>query len=195
MKNTFARTLAAVIALMMIFCISVANAEEAEPETKLYTVTLTFDPSVIQDVEVKGVGIKGEFLFYESNMTGHTDETGMADGVEKYYPPCEYKTGLASIGGLYYEDMTLNADGIYEITFDLPAGVYPYTFVINPELGPEDEAMSWSNVTTKTGEKRGFVNIMDSLILGNQAKVNRFIQDPKNLPWPRLCPGPSRTVN
>lgn len=174
MKNTFARTLAAVIALMMVFCISTAITEEAAPETKLYTVTVTLDPKDVPDVEVTGAGIKGEFLFYESNMTGHTDETGMLDGVEKYYTPWEYKPGMASIGGLYYEDMTLNADGIYEITFELPAGVYPYQFVINPELGPENPVMTWTNVITKTGEKGSFGF--------GEAGKNQSIQDPKNLP-------------
>lgn len=175
MKKMFIRVLTVAIALMMACCTSVVVAEEAAtPETKLYPVTITLDPNDVQDIEVTGVGIRGEFLFYESNMTGHTDETGMLDGVEKYYPPREYKSGMASIGGLYYEDMTLNADGIYEITFDLPAGAYPYQFVINPELGPENPVMTWANVTTKTGEKGSFG-------FGEENK-NISISDPKNPP-------------
>ncbi len=174
MKIFFRRMLAASIALLMVCCVSAAFAEEPAT-TKLYSVTVTLNPADVEDMEVTGVGIKGEFLFYESNMTGHTDETGMLDGVAKYYPPYEYQPGMASIGGLYYEDMTLNADGIYEITFELPAGVYPYQFVINPELGPENTIMTWSNVTTKTGEKGSFFGL-------ETANKNKSIQDPKNLP-------------
>ena len=176
MKKFLARFMATVIALTAICSLPVATAEEEPadaPETKLYTVTVTLDPKDVSGMEVTGAGIKGEFLFYESNMTGHTDETGMLDGVEKYYPPSEYKPGMAPIGGLYYEDMTLNEDGIYEITLELPAGVYPYQFVINPELGPENPRMTWANVTTKTGEKGSF---------GFGENKNVSIQDPKNLP-------------
>ncbi len=168
--------------LSLVSVAALACGVYAADDATLYPVTLTFDPAVIQDVEVTGVGIKGEFLFYESNMDGVTGETGMADGVEKYYPPSEYRAGLASIGGLYYEEMELNADGIYEITFELPAGVYPYQFVINPELGPEDEQMAWSNVTTKDGTKHGFIDMRGSLMMGDKAETNRFIQDPNNLP-------------
>ena len=180
MKTSLLRQLGIVTALVLVCGAFPAYAQETE--AKLYDVTLTFDPQTVQDMEVTGVGVKGEFLFYTSNMTTQTGETGMADGVEKYYPPAEYEPGMASIGGLYYEDMTLNEDGLYEITFSLPAGVYPYQFVVNPELGPEDEAMSWSNVTTKDGEKKGFVDLMTSMMMGNQAPKNRFIQDPQNLP-------------
>lgn len=150
-----------IVALLLVFSIS-ACAEE------LYTVTVTLDPADVQGVEVNSAGIKGEFLFYESNMTEHTDLTGMYDGVEKLYTPYEYQPGMASIGGLYYEEMTKNADGIFEITLQLPAGVYPYQFVINPVLGPESDWMTWANVLTKTGEKGCF---------GFDAMS---IQDPKN---------------
>ena len=162
------------IALIMLCCASAAIAEEnANPGTKLYTVTVTLDPKDVPGIEVTGAGIRGEFLFYESNMTGHTDETGMAD-VDKYYTPHEYKPGMASIGALYYEDMTLNADGLYEITLELPAGAYPYQFIINPELGPENPQMFWFDVVTKTGEKGNFG-------FGGADK-NKFMPDPKNPP-------------
>ena len=180
MRTNFAKHLG-IIAALVFACTAVTVHAEDVTES-LHTCTLTFDPQSVPDMEVTGVGLKGEFLFYQSNMTLHTDETGMADGVSKYYPPSEYESGMASIGGLYYEEMTKNEDGIYEITLTLPAGVYPYQFVINPELGPEDEQMSWSNVTTKDGEKKGFVDLMSSLQLGNQAPKNRFITDPLNPP-------------
>lgn len=164
-----------IIAMVMALSCTAYGQEAAAPEeTGLFSVTITLDPQDVQDVEVTGAGIRGEFLFYRSNMTDHTDETGMLDGVEKYYPPCEYEPGMASIGGLYYEDMTLNEDGIYEITFDLPSGVYPYQFIINPEMGPESDWMTWANVTTKTGEKGSFG-------FGEEGK-NIAITDPKNPP-------------
>lgn len=174
MKKLSIRALAMAIALIMLCCASAAIAEEnANPGTKLYTVTVTLDPKDVPGIEVTGAGIRGEFLFYESNMTGHTDETGMAD-VDKYYTPHEYKPGMASIGALYYEDMTLNADGLYEITLELPAGAYPYQFIINPELGPENPQMCWFDVVTKTGEKGNFG-------FGGAGK-NKFMPDPKNPP-------------
>lgn len=183
MKNRFFNLVViAAASISAVGCASAVFAEAVEQTApKLHEVTLTLDPADVQGVEVTGVGLKGEFLFYESNMTGHTDETGMAD-VDKYYPPSEYQEGMSPIGGLYYEDMELNEDGIYEITLSLPAGAYPYNFVINPDLGPEDEQFSWSNVTTKTGEKKGFKDIMKVLAEGQNAQVNRWIPDPKNLP-------------
>ena len=76
---------------------------------KLFDVKLTFDPADVKDIEVESVAVKGEFLFYESGLTGHTDETGMVD-CEKKYPPSEYREGLYSIGGLYVEEMEKNKD-------------------------------------------------------------------------------------
>ena len=150
---------------------------------KLYDVTLKLDPAKVQGVEVKSVAVKGEFLFYESGLTGHTDETGMVD-CEKKYPPAEYREGLYPIGGVYLEEMEKNADGIYEVTLKLPAGVYPYQFVINPDLGPEqtDPRMGWSNVITKTGEKKGFVNFEEVMKKGFKGETNHWIADPENPP-------------
>ena len=178
-RGKFMKKMTGVLALAMALtpiCNMSASAQTttAITDNGLYAVTVTLDPKDVEGIEVTGVGIKGEFLFYESNMTGHTDETGMLDGVEKYYTPSEYKDGMASIGGLYYEDMTLNEDGVYEVTLNLPAGVYPYQFVINPELGPESEWMTWANVITKTGEKGCFG-------FGDEEK-NKSIPDPKNPP-------------
>ena len=70
---------------------------------KLYDVTFRLDPAEVEG-EVRAVGLKGEFLFYESGLTGHTDLTGMVDCTEKF-PPSQYREGLASIGGIYYEPM------------------------------------------------------------------------------------------
>lgn len=80
--------------------------------SKLYDVNFTFDPADFKG-NVETVGIQGEFLFYESGLTGHTDETGMVDCEEKF-PPAQYRDGLYSIGGRYYEEMVKNADGVYE---------------------------------------------------------------------------------
>ena len=84
--------------------------------SRLYDVTITFDPKDFKETtEVEAVGISGEFLFYKSGLTGHTDETGMIDCEEKI-PPAKYVDGLDSIGGLFYEAMTKNVDNIYEVT-------------------------------------------------------------------------------
>ena len=98
----------------------------------LYDVTITFDPASY-DGPVESVAVRGEFLFYESGLTGHTDQTGMVD-CDKKYTPHEYREGLDNIGGLYCEEMQKNAQGLYQVSFRLPAGVYPYHFLINPGL-------------------------------------------------------------
>lgn len=48
----------------------------------MYDVTLKFDPNSYKG-DVKNVGLIGEFLFYKSNMTGHTDQTGMVEHDKK----------------------------------------------------------------------------------------------------------------
>ena len=113
---------------------------------KLYDVTISFNPADY-DGEVKNVGVRGEFLFYRSNLTGHTDATGMVENDPKY-PPALYEDGMDSIGGLYYEEMTWDeAAGVYAISMKLPAGMYCYNFVINGEVGDvtDDPRFSWSN--------------------------------------------------
>lgn len=149
---------------------------------KLYDVTLTFDPKNYPG-EVEAVGLRGEFLFYKSGLTGHTDETGMVDCEEKF-APSQYTDDLDSIGGLYYEDMKKNADGIYEISLKLPAGVYPYHFLINPDLSEPaaDPRVAWSNMTGKDGSKIGLNNIMDALKCGFSGEKNHVMTDPKNPP-------------
>ena len=130
--------------------------------SKLYRATITFDPSSV-DFPVESAAVRGEFLFYKSNMTGNTDETGMVENDPKY-PPQQYEEDMSSIGGLYYEEMVKNAEGIYEVTFDLPAGVYPYSFVLNPDVEdlPDplpDPRFSWAAMTAKDGSKKMFKDL------------------------------------
>ena len=145
---------------------------------KLYDVTFRFDPKDY-DGEVRAVGLRGEFLFYESGLTGNTDETGMMDCTEKF-PPSAYREGLSNIGGIYYEPMEKNADGIYELTLKLPPEVYPYTFLVNPELGEPSEKMFFMNMTMKDGTVCGMKNPEDAL--AGRGEVNRMVLDPANPP-------------
>ena len=141
---------------------------------KLYDVTVTYDPADY-DGEVKHVGIRGEFLFYRTNMTGHTDETGMVENDPKY-PPALYEDGMASIGGLYYEEMTWDeAAGVYTISMKLPAGMYCYNFVVNGEIGDptDDPRLSWSNFMMADGTLHNFTDPTMSF---------HSIPDPKNKP-------------
>ena len=64
---------------------------------KLYDVKITFDPKDCPG-EVRSVALRGEFLFYKSGLTGHTDETGMVDCDEKF-TPAQYDESLDNIGG------------------------------------------------------------------------------------------------
>lgn len=98
-------------------------------EMNMHTVTFTFKPDLPAEA-IKTVGIMGNFLFYESNLTGHTCETGMMDN-ETYYNPHQYRPGLEALGMPFYEEMEKGADGGYSITYDLPAGRYSYCFVVN----------------------------------------------------------------
>ena len=146
---------------------------------KLYDVTLTFDPADSEG-KVKTVGLIGEFLFYKSNLTGNTDETGMVEHDPKY-TPAQYEPGMSQIGGRYYQEMELDEKtGLYTATLKLPAGVYPYGFVINGELAAPDtdERMAWQNFMTEDGEYHSF-------------KANsQGIPDPMNLPSAPTKTGP-----
>ena len=155
---------------------------------KLYDVTFRLDPKDC-DGEVRAVGLKGEFLFYESGLTGHTDLTGMVDCTEKF-PPSQYREGLASIGGIYYEPMLKNAEGIYELTLKLPAGVYPYQFLIDPDLGEPDTKMTFANMTLKDGSVVGLKDLQAAM--AGKSKVNRMIPDPKNPPAVPTATGAQR---
>ena len=145
--------------------------DENAPLHKLYDVTITFDPAD-SDKKVKTVGVIGEFLFYRSNLTGNTDETGMVENDPKY-PPAQYEDGMSNIGGRYYEEMVFDKKtGLYTVSFKLPAGLYPYGFVINGELTDvsDDPRMAWRSVMTADGSYHSFK--------GNSL----WIPDPKNLP-------------
>ncbi len=93
------------------------------------TVTFTFSPADY-DGEIRTIGVMGTFLFYESGLTGHTCATGMGDN-QTYFNPHQYREGLEFIGMRYYEEMTRGEDGLYRLSFDLPAGMYSYRFAIN----------------------------------------------------------------
>ncbi len=151
---------------------------------KLYDVTITFDPKSVPQ-EVKGVLLRGEFLFYKSNLTGHTDETGMVESDPKY-TPYQYEDGMDSIGGFYVDEMQLNADGIYEITYQLPAGAYGYGFILNPEFGtpPEDNdsPMGRFFITNGKGEHVWLKDFDKVLRGGAPGDTNIMIVDPANPP-------------
>ena len=146
---------------------------------KLYDVTLTFDPADAEE-EVKTVGLIGEFLFYRSNLKGNTDEQGMVEHDPKY-TPAQYEEGMSQIGGRYYQEMKRDDQtGLFTVTLKLPAGMYPYSFLINGELAdPQtDERMSWSNVMTEDGELHSLKDKMFG------------IPDPKNPPFAPTKDGP-----
>ena len=151
---------------------------------KLYDVTITFDPKSVPQ-EVKGVLLRGEFLFYKSNLTGHTDETGMVENDPKY-TPYQYEDGMDSIGGFYVDEMQLNADGIYEITYKLPAGAYGYGFILNPEFStpPEDNdsPMGHFFITNGKGEHVWLKDFDKVLRGGVPGDTNIMIVDPANPP-------------
>ena len=151
---------------------------------KLYDVTISFNPADY-DGDVKNVGVRGEFLFYRSNLTGHTDATGMVENDPKY-PPALYEDGMDSIGGLYYRELTLNeATGIYSTEMKLPAGMYCYSFIINAEVGEPstDPRASWSNFLMDDGKMHNFTDPQMAF---------KSIPDPKNPPSAPTPTGPQR---
>ena len=146
---------------------------------RLYNVAFTFNAEDYVG-EICSVGLQGEFLFYKSNLTGNTDATGMVDN-EKKYLPSEYTPGLDSIGGLYYREMDKDASADrYTATLRLPAGVYPYGFVINGVVGVPvtDERMAWSNFMMDDGKWHNFT------------EKGERIPDPKNKPSAPTKTGP-----
>lgn len=100
-----------------------------------HPVTFIFLPEYY-DGEIKTVGILGNFLFYKSNLTGSTCETGMADNKD-YFNPHQFEDGMEQTGMRYYEEMQKNADGSYSITFELPEGTYGYRFAVNAVIENE----------------------------------------------------------
>ena len=124
---------------------------------KLYDVTFSFDPAQT-GVDVENVFLQGEFLFYKTNLTGHTDETGMVENDPKY-PPAQYEEGMASIGGQYLEELKKNEDGLYKLTLKLPAGSYIYNFAVNAELAdpdPNDPMSAFRSMTLADGSRKVF---------------------------------------
>ena len=150
----------------------------------LYPVTITFDPKSVPQ-EVHGVLLRGEFLFYKSNLTGHTDETGMVENDPKY-PPAQYEDGMDSIGGFFVDEMHLNADGIYEITYQLPAGAYPYGFILNPEFCEKpitgDPRQDSFFITNGKGEHVWLKDFEKIAFGGMKSDYNLMIADPSNPP-------------
>ncbi len=149
---------------------------------KLYDVTITFDPKDY-DGKVEGVALCGDFLFYESGLTGNTDKTGMVD-CDRKFPPAQYHEGLCNIGGRYCHPMEKNADGVYTATLKLPAGLYPYHFLINPDLCPAytDPKMAWGNLTMPDGSQKGMADFESAMKSGFSGERNHMITDPKNPP-------------
>lgn len=137
----------------------------------LFQVDFTFDPKHFEG-EIASIGLAGEFLFYRSNLTGSTDQTGMMDNTEKF-PPTRYQPGMAPIGGRYYQDMLFDADqGVYQASLVLPAGLYNYHFLINAELTkPVTGPLAWSNVQTADGQTHGL-----------KFSFDRWFADPDNKP-------------
>ena len=149
---------------------------------KLYDVTICFDPRDYPG-EVKGVGLRGEFLFYKSGLTGHTDQTGMVDCTEKF-PPSQYSDALDSIGGAYYEEMTPDSDCVYRVSLKLPAGAYPYSFLVNPALAEPstDPRLAWNNMTLADGTQKSLKDMEKAMESGFSGPENHMIPDPKNPP-------------
>lgn len=167
--NTLMLTIMMVIALMGIFSVS-AKAETSN-EGQLYDVDFNFDPEDYKGT-INSIGLTGEFLFYNSNLTGNTDKTGMND-VQTKYIPSQYQSNMSSVGGFYYQEMKYDeSKKVYTTSLKLPAGVYNYHFIINGTLGePDTGEMSWSNVYAEDGKLHGLKFTFDN-----------WLTDPKNKP-------------
>lgn len=97
------------------------------------TVTFCFRPEWYSG-EIRSVGLMGNFLFYESNLKGHSCEAGMADHTREYMPEM-YRADLTPIGNRCYREMTWQPEhACYEISWNLPEGLYYYRFVINAQI-------------------------------------------------------------
>ena len=138
----------------------------------LYTVTFTYDPSTYEgDDQVTAVGFSGSFMFYQSNLTGNTDKTGMLDNTVTYMP-YQYKAGMSLIGANFLENMIYDESSkLYKLEMQLPAGFYCYGFVINPVLGEASTENPTLNVATREGSVTitSGTNIADP---NNKALVN-----------------------
>lgn len=150
---------------------------------KLYEAKFTFDPKDY-DGEVRSVAVRGDLMFYRSNLTGNTNETGMMD-CDRRYTHYEYEEDMDNINGSYVEEMTWNEDTQqYELSMKLPAGLYLYAFVVNPDYcePATDRRGGTINVYTKDGEKRGLVNIKVLMENRGTGRKSSIFPDPKNLP-------------
>ena len=149
---------------------------------ELFDVKFAFDPNDY-DGEVKSVAVRGEFLFYKSNLTGHTDETGMVD-CDRKYTCYEYEDGMDNIGGVYVEEMTWNEDtnGMNLRSSFQP--VYILTVLSSiPSIARNMKVMSiYCNVYTKDGEVKGLRNIKEHFAKIGAGQKGSIIHDPKNLP-------------
>ena len=128
---------------------------------------------------------------------------------EKKYVPSEYTEDMDNIGGLYYKEMLFDPEkNRYEITLGLPAGVYPYGFVINGKIGAPvtDERMSWSNFITDDGTLHNFSEKGERIadpnnrpwaptLTGQQFNSELYVGTPKDCPWiPAENPADAGTV-
>lgn len=185
------------------------RASEDFLKNKMYDVTFSFDPAWAEE-EVGSAALIGEFLFYRSNLKGNTDEQGMAEHDEKF-PPSKYEPGMRQIGGLYYHPMELdNKSGKYMVSLCLPAGHYPYGFIVNGELAPvqEDGDFRRPPLMTEDGKYHGLVDykpwVSDpqnppkspEIIKGGQPTSVKYVGNPDNMPWlPALREDVKGTVN
>ncbi len=169
-------TLLLVIAVSLA-SISINNIDVyASTEEELYPITLTFDPNDY-DGTITSIQLMGEFLFYYTNLTGNTDQTGMND-LDKRYTPDQYLPGMESVGGFYYQDMTFDeTNQVYTTTITLPKGSYDYHFQINAVWGEPvaaDQPTAFANSLTSDGSQHGIAHFG---VFGD------WVVDPNNAPY------------
>ena len=154
-----------------------ASFDVAEADNGLYTVSFSFSPKDF-DGTIENIKLMGEFLFYQSNLIGNTNEAGFND-VDKKYIPAEYKAGMANIGGFYIQDMTYDeSEDVYTTTLQLPAGRYNYHFQINAAWGDpaaDDSSTSFANSLTEDGTMQGIASFAPN-------DFGEWVADPKNPP-------------
>lgn len=161
-------------------------------QKKLYTHTFILDPADVGE-EVETAALVGEFLFYWSNLKGNTDEQGMVENDPKY-TPAQYEEGMSQIGGRYYLPMERDeVTGRFRVTLTLPAGMYPYGFLINAQLCDPDPAAPWMALVTDEGlrgVKDNKTPIPDPKNLpsaptkdGPQSNSELFLGTPEDMPW------------
>ena len=162
---------------------------------QLHTVAFSLSPEAYAG-EIRTVGILGSFLFYESQLTGHTCETGMG-GDPKFFNPHEYRDGLEFIGMRYYEEMKLSPEtGLYEIEFQLPPGLYQYRFAINAVVEDGEPDFRSGKQVAVTGDGKMHLLSRDTVYLvdpaappripsvsGQQSNSVRVVGTCADLPW------------